>query len=127
MTLPQGDYLQAVRSSCRALTENGPVKVGFVKKEKYIYFCLFLRHSKWFSKLIFFLLLYNLQVSSNGVKSFLKNLDKHRFEELSIDTPMRMPLKFSSLAEELNFVALIDLLNFGSGYRVPLHELAGRG
>ncbi|KAI7852410.1 hypothetical protein BDC45DRAFT_537304 [Circinella umbellata] len=92
MTLPQGDYLQAVRSSCRDLTENSPVKV-----------------------------------SSNGIESFLKNLDKHRFEELSIDTPMRMPLKFSSLAEELNFVALIDLLNFGSGYRVPLHELAGRG
>ncbi|KAI9270410.1 hypothetical protein BDA99DRAFT_501688 [Phascolomyces articulosus] len=92
MALPQGDYLEAVRSSCRALTENGPVKV-----------------------------------SNDGIRSFLKDLDKHRFEELSVDTPMRMPLKFSSLAEELNFVALIDLLNFGSGFRVPLHELAGRG
>ncbi|KAI9488101.1 hypothetical protein BDB00DRAFT_850026 [Zychaea mexicana] len=92
MSPPQGDYLEAVRSSCRALTENGPVKV-----------------------------------SADGIRSFLKNLDKHRFEELSVDTPIRMPLKFDTLAEELNFVALIDLLNFGSGYRVPLHELAGRG
>lgn len=67
------------------------------------------------------------QVSAEGVEKFLKNLDKNQYQELSIDTPMKMPLKFSSLAEELNFVALIDLLNFGSGYRVPLHELAGRG
>ncbi|KAI8140631.1 hypothetical protein BJV82DRAFT_580988 [Fennellomyces sp. T-0311] len=92
MSLPQGEYLEAVRSSCRALTEKGPVNI-----------------------------------SQDGITAFLKDLDKHRFEELSIDTPMRMPLKFSTVAEELNFVALIDLLNFGSGYRVPLHDLAGRG
>lgn len=66
-------------------------------------------------------------MSNEGIKKFVADLDLHQFQELSIDSPMRMPLKFSTLAEELNFVALIDLLNFGSGYRVPLHELTGRG
>lgn len=61
------------------------------------------------------------------MKQFLTKLEKPTYEELAIDTPIRMPLKFSTLAEEVNFVAVIDLLNFGSGYRLPLHELAGRG
>ncbi|KAI8379721.1 uncharacterized protein BYT42DRAFT_515239 [Radiomyces spectabilis] len=68
-----------------------------------------------------------VKVSEEGIKNFLENLDKQQYEELSIDTPMRMPVKFDNIAEEVNFIALIDLLNFGSGYRVPLHELAGRG
>ncbi|KAI9020762.1 hypothetical protein CLU79DRAFT_719860 [Phycomyces nitens] len=68
-----------------------------------------------------------VQISDEGMRNFLQTLDKHQFEELSIDSPMRMPLKFNSVAEEINFVSFIDILNFGSGYRVPLHELAGRG
>ncbi|CAO3650889.1 unnamed protein product [Cunninghamella echinulata] len=40
---------------------------------------------------------------------------------------MRMPVQFDTLAAEINFICFIDLLNFGSGYRLPLHELAGRG
>ncbi|CAO3583289.1 unnamed protein product [Absidia cylindrospora] len=68
-----------------------------------------------------------VKVSEQGVKDFLTKLEKPSYEELAIDTPIPMPLKFSTLAEEVNFVAVIDLLNFGSGYRVPLHELAGRG
>lgn len=67
------------------------------------------------------------QVSLSGVDTFLEKLDKAQYEELSIDTPMRLPLKFDSIAEELNLVALIDLLNFGSGYRVPLKQYTGRG
>lgn len=59
--------------------------------------------------------------------AFLTQLEKPVYEELAIDTPIRMPLKFDTLAAEVNFIAVIDLLNFGSGYRVPLHELAGRG
>ncbi|KAI9317648.1 hypothetical protein BX666DRAFT_1939470 [Dichotomocladium elegans] len=92
MALPTGNYLQAVRSSCRDLVDKSPVKI-----------------------------------SLDGIKNFLSDLDKVQYEELSIDTPMRMPLKFSTVAEEINIVALIDLLNFGSGYRVPLKAMTGRG
>ncbi len=38
-----------------------------------------------------------------------------------------MPLNFSSPLAELNVLAILSLLNFGSGYRVPLHEATGRG
>ncbi|KAG0173758.1 hypothetical protein DFQ28_011251 [Apophysomyces sp. BC1034] len=68
-----------------------------------------------------------VKVSQQGIRSFLEKLDKHQFEELAVDTPMHMPVKFETVADEINFIALIDLLNFGSGYRIPLHQLAQRG
>ncbi|KAK0213007.1 hypothetical protein DFS33DRAFT_1285845 [Desarmillaria ectypa] len=40
---------------------------------------------------------------------------------------LSMPLNFSSPLAELNVLAILSLLNFGSGYRVPLHEATGRG
>ncbi|ORX45253.1 hypothetical protein DM01DRAFT_1328524 [Hesseltinella vesiculosa] len=92
MSLPTGDFIEAVRTSCKNVVEKSPVNI-----------------------------------SMTGVDDFLNKLEKPYYEELSIDTPMRMPVKFSTLAEEINFVCVIDLLNFGSGYRVPLHELTGRG
>lgn len=38
-----------------------------------------------------------------------------------------MPLKFDSLLQEVNLLALLELLNFCSGYRVELKQLTGRG
>lgn len=38
-----------------------------------------------------------------------------------------MPLIFSSVLAELNLIATLSLLNFASGYRVPLHIATGRG
>ncbi|CAL1708253.1 unnamed protein product [Somion occarium] len=40
---------------------------------------------------------------------------------------MALPLKFPSVITELNLLCTISLLNFASGYRVPLHEATGRG
>lgn len=40
---------------------------------------------------------------------------------------MILPLSFPSIAAELNVLSLLSLLNFASGYRVPLHEATGRG
>ena len=40
---------------------------------------------------------------------------------------MALPLNFPSVASELNLLALLSLMNFASGYRVPLHEATGRG
>ena len=46
---------------------------------------------------------------------------------MSKDHGLALPLNFSSHLDELNFLSVLSLLNFGSGYRVPLHEQTGRG
>lgn len=38
-----------------------------------------------------------------------------------------LPLKFPSVLSELNLLSILSLLNFASGYRVPLHGATGRG
>ncbi|KAJ1889094.1 hypothetical protein LPJ81_006199, partial [Coemansia sp. IMI 209127] len=38
-----------------------------------------------------------------------------------------LPLVFDNVAQELNLIAIIDLLQIGSGFRQELHEEAGRG
>lgn len=40
---------------------------------------------------------------------------------------LSFPLRFSSVLDELNFLSVLSLLNFGSGYRIPLHQETGRG
>lgn len=40
---------------------------------------------------------------------------------------LAFPLNFSSDVIELNFLAVLSLLNFASGYRIPLREQTGRG
>ncbi|KAK0455379.1 uncharacterized protein EV420DRAFT_565184 [Desarmillaria tabescens] len=49
------------------------------------------------------------------------------FAGVSKSHGLAMPLNFSSPLAELNVLAILSLLNFGSGYRVPLHEATGRG
>ncbi|KAI7904860.1 uncharacterized protein BX663DRAFT_503823 [Cokeromyces recurvatus] len=68
-----------------------------------------------------------IKISQKGIEDFLTKLDKLEYEELAYDSTIKMPLRFETVEDELNFITLIDLLNFGSGYRVPLHELTGRG
>lgn len=92
-TLPTGTFVEAVRTSCRALTE---------KSDK-------------------------VKISKQGIDRFLSELDKKQYEELSYDSSVILPLKFSTMEEELNFISVINLLNFGSGYRLELHKYAGRG
>ena len=68
-----------------------------------------------------------VSISEQGIQDFLNKLDKQQYLELAYDSTMKMPLKFETVNDEINFITVIDLLNFGSGYRLPLHELAGRG
>ncbi|KAF9529281.1 hypothetical protein CPB83DRAFT_275750 [Crepidotus variabilis] len=49
------------------------------------------------------------------------------FERVSKDHGLLLPLKFASHLEELNFISILSLLNFASGFRVPLHTQTGRG
>ncbi|KAJ7497122.1 hypothetical protein FB451DRAFT_1210178 [Mycena latifolia] len=49
------------------------------------------------------------------------------FERLSASHGLAMPLNFPSAAAELNLLSILSLLNFGSGYRGPLHAETGHG
>ncbi len=40
---------------------------------------------------------------------------------------MALPLNFPSVIAELNLLSILSLLNYASGYRVPLHQATGRG
>lgn len=51
----------------------------------------------------------------------------HTFKRVSGKHGLHFPLKFPSVLSELNFLSVLCLLNFASGYRVPLHEQTGRG
>lgn len=89
---PEGNIVEAVRTSCRAFVADSPVKV-----------------------------------SGQAIQLFLEKLDRLNYTELSNDVTIKMPLRFDTVNDEINFITVIDLLNFGSGYRVPLHALADRG
>ncbi|KAH9485279.1 hypothetical protein JR316_0002186 [Psilocybe cubensis] len=49
------------------------------------------------------------------------------FKRVSAQHGLALPLQFSSHVDELNLLAILSLLNFASGYRVPLHVQTGRG
>ncbi|TFK44569.1 hypothetical protein BDQ12DRAFT_673224 [Crucibulum laeve] len=49
------------------------------------------------------------------------------YKRVSAYHGLALPLKFSSVLDELNLISVLSLLNFASGYRVPLHVQTGRG
>ncbi|KIY63346.1 hypothetical protein CYLTODRAFT_493971 [Cylindrobasidium torrendii FP15055 ss-10] len=49
------------------------------------------------------------------------------FADVSKNHGLALPLKFSSPLAELNVISILSLLNFGSGWRIPLHKATGRG
>ncbi|KIK68824.1 hypothetical protein GYMLUDRAFT_236727 [Collybiopsis luxurians FD-317 M1] len=57
-----------------------------------------------------------------GSPSFLTS-----FQRVSTQHGLALPLNFSSPLDELNVISILSLLNFGSGYRVPLHAETKRG
>jgi hypothetical protein len=49
------------------------------------------------------------------------------FQRLAQEHGYLFPVKFDNAKEELNFLCVLSILNFASGYRAPLHALTGRG
>ncbi|KAJ7647502.1 hypothetical protein FB45DRAFT_893607 [Roridomyces roridus] len=49
------------------------------------------------------------------------------FKRVSASHGLAMPLNFASVGAELNVLSLLSVLNFASGFRVPLHVATGRG
>lgn len=68
------------------------------------------------------------QITSENIKRLLFSpYFTTSFQRVSKNHGLTLPLKFSSCLDELNFLSVLSLLNFGSGYRVPLHSQLGRG
>ncbi|ETV66289.1 hypothetical protein H257_17256 [Aphanomyces astaci] len=67
----------------------------------------------------------HVAINEANISTFVAGLDRSQFDKLG--EPIRYPLSFKSVDEEVNFLALVDLLNFGSGYRKLLHQYCDRG
>ncbi|RKP37434.1 hypothetical protein BJ085DRAFT_22330 [Dimargaris cristalligena] len=67
-----------------------------------------------------------VQIDSTAIDRFLDSINVERFAKLCKGW-IAFPLKFDTPEDEVTLVALIDLLNFGSGYRKELHAATGRG
>jgi hypothetical protein len=67
-----------------------------------------------------------VKINEEAIKKFVATLNPEEYRaKVEMDTVF--PLKFKSTDHEINFTALIDLLNFGSGFRYKLKEHCGRG
>ncbi|KAG7397425.1 hypothetical protein PHYBOEH_000779 [Phytophthora boehmeriae] len=66
----------------------------------------------------------SVRVNPDKVRAFVEELDRSEFQELA--EPMHFPLNFRSQQDELNFLTLYGLLNFGSGFRKELHKYTDR-
>ncbi|KAI8975897.1 hypothetical protein BD414DRAFT_497252 [Trametes punicea] len=69
-----------------------------------------------------------ISVTQESIKRFLLSAAfTTTFAQLRTSHGMTMPLNFPSITSELNVLSTLSLLNFASGYRVPLHQATGRG
>ncbi|KZT19712.1 hypothetical protein NEOLEDRAFT_1151825 [Neolentinus lepideus HHB14362 ss-1] len=70
----------------------------------------------------------NIQIDTEAIKRLLLSpAFTTTFHRVSGNHGLVFPLKFSSPLAELNFLSVLSLLNFGSGYRAALHAQTGRG
>ncbi|KAF7428417.1 hypothetical protein PC9H_007641 [Pleurotus ostreatus] len=90
---PNGKYLDAIRSSSKALR-----------------------------------LISNVKIESEPIQRLITSpAFTSSFKRVSAVHGLALPLNFPSTASELNLISILSLLNFGSGFRVPLHQATGRG
>lgn len=69
-----------------------------------------------------------IEVRESAVEKLLGSAAlKESFTRLATVHGLNFPLAFPSLKAEINFLGTLALLNFGSGYRAPLHAATGRG
>ena len=62
----------------------------------------------------------HVKINTEGIEEFVSEIDWESWAKLS--RPVSFPLNFTSVVEEVNFIALINILNFGSGFRRDLHK-----
>lgn len=68
-----------------------------------------------------------IRIDDEGIRAFLQSLTQDEFERLKTQHGLRFPLAFGSIEDEVNFVAVLALLNAFSGYRIDFHKATGHG
>eukprot|EP01132_Coremiostelium_polycephalum_P004070 gene4070-5095_t len=66
-----------------------------------------------------------VKINRSKIHEFLNTLTKEEF--ISKSQVVLFPLNFSNHVQEINFWFILDLINFGSGYRKELHKFSNRG
>jgi hypothetical protein len=61
-------------------------------------------------------------VNKEALEKFSQEIILEEVQDFVNKTVTGLPLKFDNLEEELNVTVLINLLNFGSGYREDLKK-----
>ncbi|KAJ7668389.1 hypothetical protein DFH06DRAFT_1181516 [Mycena polygramma] len=70
----------------------------------------------------------NISIEEKAIKRLLLSpAFTSSFKRVSASHGLAMPLNFPSPGAELNLLSILSLLNFGSGYRGPLHAETGHG
>lgn len=69
----------------------------------------------------------HIDVSESAIDAFLQSLKEPDFKALKTQHGLRFPLRFSSFMDQLNFVAVLAMLNAFSGYRAAFHQATGHG
>jgi hypothetical protein len=110
---PAGHFVEAVRDSSHVIRKAAKISVRLPTiSTRY-------EHAQ---KLI------SLQIETDSVKRLLLSPAlTTTFQRLASSHGYAFPFKFASALSELNFLSILSLINFASGYRVPLHRLTGRG
>ena len=113
---PQGSFIEAVRESSKLLTEKTKITVSLRLLPSCCAFDV-----SFYSSL-------SAQINQNAVEKFLLSpAFTASFERLKVNHGQLLPLKYPSIAAELNVMSILTVLNLGSGYRVQLHRATGRG
>jgi len=68
-----------------------------------------------------------IKLNEQGMRSFLKNLDRADWDKHYQEHGARFPLNYDGALDELNFLSILTILNFLSAYRIPLHKRTGQG
>jgi hypothetical protein len=110
----QENVLKKIRTSCRRFIDQ--------RKETHVHVCedsieTFIRNLTDGKK--------RSKSHQNYIDLFLTMLEE--IQKILTVEGSTMPLLFDSKDQEINFLSILQLLNFGSGYRNELHEKTGRG
>ncbi|KAJ2828981.1 hypothetical protein FBU31_002795 [Coemansia sp. 'formosensis'] len=71
-----------------------------------------------------------VKVNANKIQQYVNELDASKFDKYvkHVSSWSRsLPLVFDNQAQNLNLIAILDLLQIGSGFRHELHEAVNRG
>lgn len=61
-------------------------------------------------------------INESKIRNFLTHFDSKKLEKYQKEQSIKLPFTFNNISSEVNFLALLHLVNFGSGYRHELHE-----